>query len=76
MIIINMIKEFGNRLFRTHNLNEVQSTKLRRIKYPGLIMPISNESEHQIKERIIKINKSVEEIKKKQRYKQNNGKKY
>ena len=46
MIIINMIKEFGSRLFRTHNLNEVQSTKLRRIKYPGLIMPISNESEH------------------------------
>ena len=46
MIIINIIKEFGNRLFRGYNLTEVQSSKLRRIKYPGLIMPILNESEH------------------------------
>ena len=40
MIIINIIKEFGNRLFRGYNLTEVQSSKLRRIKYPGLIMSI------------------------------------
>ena len=60
-----MIKEFVNRLFRGHNLNEVQYSKLRRIKYSGLIVPILNELEHQIRERIIKINKSVEDIKKK-----------
>ena len=65
IIIINIINEFGNRLFRGYNLTEVQSSKLRRIKYPGLIISISNESEHQIKERIIKINKSVEDINKK-----------
>ena len=40
MIIINIINEFGNRLFRGYNLTEVQSSKLRRIKYPGLIMSI------------------------------------
>jgi len=31
MIIINIIKEFGNRLFRGYNLTEVQSSKISRI---------------------------------------------
>ena len=60
-----IIKECGDRLFRGHNLNEDQSSKLRRIKCPGLIVLISNESAHEIKERIIKINKTVEDTKKK-----------
>ena len=51
-------KECGDRLFRGHNLNEDQSSKLRRIKCPGLIVLISNEPAHEIKERILKINKA------------------
>ena len=60
-----IIKECGDRLFRGHNLNEDQSSKLRRIKCPGLIVLIFNEPAHEIKERIIKINKAVEDTKKK-----------
>ena len=53
-----IIKEYDDRLFRGHILNEDQSSKLRRIKFSGLIVFISNEPAHEIKERIIKINKA------------------
>ena len=62
-----IMKECSDRLYRGNNLNEAQSSKLRRIKCPGLIVLISNEPAHEKKERIIKINKcwEVEEEKKK-----------
>ena len=60
-----IIKECSERLFRGHNLNEEQSSKFRIIKCPGLIILISNEPKHEIKERLIKINKSVEDTVKK-----------
>ena len=49
--------ESFNRLYKGHSLNEEESKKLNLIKSPGLIVLISNEPTHEIRERIINFQK-------------------
>ena len=44
--------ESSNRLYKGHELNIEESKKLRRIKAPGLIVLLSNEPTHEIKQRL------------------------
>lgn len=47
-----MAKESTERLYKGHNVNIEEAKKLRKIKSPGLIVLISNEPKHEIKQRI------------------------
>ena len=51
-------KECGERLYRGQYVDENQAQKLRKIKSPGLIVLISNEPTHEIKERLIKMKRT------------------
>ena len=57
-------KECGERLYRGQYVDENQAQKLRKIKSPGLIVLISNEPTHEIKERLIKMKRTNDKEKK------------
>ena len=49
-----MEEEYTERLFRGHNVVNNSIKKLRKVKSPSMIFLISNEPEHEAKERIYK----------------------
>ena len=58
-----MEEEYTERLFRGHNADNNSIKKLRKVKSPSMILLISNEPEHEVKERIYKYYSTKEKTK-------------
>ena len=50
-----MINEYTERLYRNHIINNEIAQKLKKVKSPSLIILLSNEPEHEIKQKINKL---------------------